>query len=170
MQILIFEEPVGKRHMYVQSVCFYDMEVESWIQPSLQHAFTLYLVLTLHVFFTLQGFILLDNSPPTKILSFQWTYYDANNTSIVTKSPFGGLIWLTHWGGTVMPWLALLPHSKKVPGEVPGPDRVLCGVCIFFMKVSVRQFPLQCTIEVPLRPGWMRVCLCKCRTTDDVQP
>ena len=34
-------------------------------------------------------------------------------------------------GGTVAQWLALLPHSARDPGSIPGLGHCLCGVCTF---------------------------------------
>jgi len=34
-------------------------------------------------------------------------------------------------GGTVAQWLALLPHSARDPGSIPGWGHCLCGVCMF---------------------------------------
>jgi len=40
-------------------------------------------------------------------------------------------------------WLALLPHSARGPGSIPGLGHCLCGVCTFSPPppVSVRGFP-----------------------------
>merc|ERR1712035_207562 len=34
-------------------------------------------------------------------------------------------------GGTVVLWLALSPHSKRVSGSILGAGALLCGVCMF---------------------------------------
>lgn len=48
----------------------------------------------------------------------------------------------THWktkGSTVVQWLALLPHSRKVPGSNWPSGTFLCGVCVFCS--CLREFP-----------------------------
>ena len=46
-----------------------------------------------------------------------------------TKTCFPPAIFLQ--GGTVVWWLALSPHSKRVAGSIPGVGALLCGVCMF---------------------------------------
>ena len=36
-------------------------------------------------------------------------------------------------GSTVAQWLALMPHSEKVLGSIPGLRVFLCGVCMFYL-------------------------------------
>ena len=36
-------------------------------------------------------------------------------------------------------WLALLPHSARDPGSIPGLGHCLCGFCTFFL--CLRGFP-----------------------------
>ena len=45
----------------------------------------------------------------------------------------------SRWGGTVAHWLALLPHSTRDPGSIPGSGHCLCGVCTF--SPCLRGFP-----------------------------
>jgi len=42
-------------------------------------------------------------------------------------------------GGTVVWWLALSPHSKRVAGSIPGVGALPCGVCMF--SLCQRGFP-----------------------------